>query len=121
MTMKPEDIVLESDKSNANTEWCDDIEWAARDGQLPLGVWTRLANANRSLYAANSIAKMLAKDARGRENARVIADVSYSGMSPADRETLQLAMIELGDHAEEFLRQVREDDHGCCGNRRADA
>lgn len=121
MTMKPEDADFESDKSDASTEWCDDREWAARDGQLPLGVWTRLADANRSLYAAISIAKMLAKDARGREDARVNANVSYRGMSPVDRETLQLAMIELSDHAEEFLRQVREDDHGCCGNRRADA
>lgn len=118
MTMKPEDIVLESGKLEANTEWCDDREWAERDGQLPLGVWIRLAGANRSLFAANSIAKMLVRDERGRDEAHHDADVSYTGMNPTDREALQLAMIELSDRAEALLTEVREDAHGCCGIRR---
>ena len=121
MTTKPKDIAFHTAQPGktgsyeAATKWCDDLKWQELDGLLSMGVWRRLAAANRALYASNRIAEMLVEDARGKDDARDDDRVIYKGLDGCQVEALRLAMIELGSRAEEYLEKVRDNDHGCCG------
>jgi hypothetical protein len=103
----------------AITEWSNDTQWEERDGVLSAGVWRRLATVDRALYASNRIAEMLMRDQRGKQDARLTEGVSYQGLAAIDAEALSLAMVELGNRAEEVLEEVRENEYGCCGTLRA--
>lgn len=125
MTKKPKDTAFHTAQSGKAgtyegvTKWCDDLKWQKLDGLLRMGVWRRLAVANRALYASNRIAEMLVEDARGKDDARDDDRVIYKGLGSFQVEALRLAMIELGSRAEEALGEVRENEHGCCGTLRA--
>jgi hypothetical protein len=101
----------------AITDWSDDKQWEALDGLLPVGVWRRLAVTNRALYASNHIAEMLARDARGKDDAEDNKDIVYDGLSCLDVEALRLAQVELGSRAEECLAEIRDNELGCFGKR----
>jgi hypothetical protein len=101
----------------AITEFCTDAAWNELDGNLPIGVWRRLAVVDRSLYASTHIAEMLVKDARGKRDARDDERVTFEGLSSSAVEALELAMIELNSRANEHLEEVRTNAHGCAGKR----
>ncbi len=107
--------VVHDGELQAVTEWCNDTQWREREPALSVGVWRRLATVDRALYASNRIAEMLIRDQRGKSDARENDDVSYHGLNVCDVEALSLAMVELGDHAERVLGEVRENASGCCG------
>lgn len=109
-TQRVQDCELE-----AITGWCNDMEWHEHDGSLAIGVRNRLATVDRALYASNRIAEMLLRDQRGKNDARQTEGVVYPGISALEVEALSLAMIELGNRAEEVLSEVRENEYGCCG------
>lgn len=115
--MRLEDIAFESEKFEANTQWCYDKHWEERDKDLPIGVRNRLAVVDRSIYASNAIARMLVADARGKEDAADDDRVIYKGLDACEVAALRLALIELGDRAEEMLTEVRENANSCCGAR----
>lgn len=119
--MKPKNAALESETIEAFTGWCYDEGWKALDKELPMGVRNRLAIIDRSVYAANAIARMLVTDARGKADARDDNRVIYKGLNNGEVTALQLALLELGDRAEERLEEVRDDMHGCWQSGRARA
>ena len=98
----------------AITEWCDDMQWEALDGTLPMGVWRRLMRAKRSLYAANAIQKMLLKDQLGKNDQRE-SGAEFVGLPAHEVEALRIAAIELGDQSEELLTEVQDNKYNCCG------
>lgn len=100
----------------ARTEWCDDMQWQALDGKLPIGVWRRLMFAKRAMYAANAISRMLFEDHLGKCDKKD-NDVEFEGLKPWHVEALRIAALELGDHAEALLTEVQDDDHGCVTGR----
>jgi hypothetical protein len=109
MNMKPDSAAFEiQDRTyDAFTEWGHDLDWREFTEQLPFATINQFAKANRAIVASHGIAKMLVEDARGRRQAAEDDRVVYTGMSDAQLEVLELALIELGSVAQGCMEAIR--------------
>ncbi len=95
------------------------IEYLWNESSLPVGVRNRLKHVDRAIHGMNTIQAMLYADMLGKEDAATNNGVSFDGLTVANIEGLQLAMVALGEVAADALGDIRDNAYDCTQKQRA--
>lgn len=96
-----------------NTDWYFDTAWDSLNDCLHVNITNRLKTADRALYALNRLSEMLFANTCGHTNAQADDVPPFTGLSPAEIEAIQIALIELGGIASGMLDGLRDNEHNC--------